>query len=211
MAGGQARANWLCFAELAPTPPVPRATSRPGKSGLGLFGQPASRRSAPEIGFALYRCRGALCSHNQFPHQQLSFIGPVPRLALFVQPARAGPRRQTAARVPPNWVCLYNTGTPPSPSRVPPGPGHPAGNWVCFAYHTSNFAPQTGSNWVCLTPTTKVPKSAFDPRFWADIEDRFGRSRLLSWASCLYNRLPAADRRLLPFGFLMSLPSAFKS
>jgi hypothetical protein len=162
MAGGQARANWLCFAELAPTPPVPRATSRPGKSGLGLFGQPASRRSAPEIGFALYRCRGALCSHNQFPHQQLSFIGPVPRLALFVQPARAGPRRQTAARVPPNWVCLYNTGAPPSPSGAPPGPGGKLG-----LFCISHFKLRT-SNWLKLglfDAHDKSPKVGFRPAF----------------------------------------------
>jgi hypothetical protein len=128
-------------------------------------------------------------------------------LCLYSRPAQArGGRPQRASRQI-GFVC-----TTPAP-RLPQAVPHraPAGNWVCFAYHTSNFAPQTGSNWVCLTPTTKVPKSAFDPRFWADIEDRFGRSLLLSWASCLYNRLPAADRRLLPFGFLMSLPSAFKS
>jgi hypothetical protein len=33
------------------------------------------------------------------------------------------------------------------------------------------------------TPTTKVPESGFDPRFWADTEDQFGQSGLLSGAS----------------------------
>ncbi len=41
-----------------------------------------------------------------------------------------------------------------------------------------------GPNWLCLTPTTRVRESGFDPRFWADTNGRFGRSGLLSGASC---------------------------
>jgi hypothetical protein len=47
----------------------------------------------------------------------------VPRfgqLALFVQPAGAGPRRPAVAGVPTNWVCLAHL--PP----VPQAPSHPA-------------------------------------------------------------------------------------
>jgi hypothetical protein len=33
------------------------------------------------------------------------------------------------------------------------------------------------------TPASKVPESDFDPRFWADIKDQFGWSRLLAGAS----------------------------
>ncbi len=33
------------------------------------------------------------------------------------------------------------------------------------------------------TPTTKVPKSGFDPHFWANTKDQIGKSGLLSGAS----------------------------
>jgi hypothetical protein len=38
-----------------------------------------------------------------------SISAPAGELGLFVQPAHACPRRQDAAGVPPNWLCLYET------------------------------------------------------------------------------------------------------
>jgi hypothetical protein len=62
-------------------------------------------------------------------------------LGLFVQPARAGPRRQAAAGVPPNWVCLYNIRWPPS---------HPVQPGIGFVSH--NRSPQEVPGPGCPRP-----------------------------------------------------------
>jgi len=148
--------------------PIPRSAQR---RELGLFVQLAPASSRP-------RLRNLVCFALHTSHLRLQTS---PELGLFVQPARAGPRRQAAAGVPPNWVCLYKT--------LDIGPQMPevARVWLCFArfalpgasisrsaYSSMGVSPMiwihgqdtraTWPNWVCLYKTfetgPQIPQSA---------------------------------------------------
>ncbi len=190
--------DWVCFAPSAPGKARGRRRQAERSRRNSVFHPQAAIRNR-EIGFVshifplqgprlpvalaelgLFRTTDSACLGR--PLRKLgSFctIGPG-QLGLFVQPARAGPRRPSRRR---------SVANPQSPIRNPQ-----SRNWVRFAQSAPGEANGQrgegrgsnahGSRPPGLVPCRgklalfdahdKSPKSDSDLRFWADIKDRFG-------------------------------------
>ena len=75
--------------------------------------------------------------------------------------------------------------------RVPTGDGSPPETRTQASLIGRQFSPaENTANCPIQTPTTKVPESDSEPRFWANTKDRPGQPRLLSGASIHSFHLP---------------------
>ncbi len=162
-------------------------------------GRPADTASVPRFGQLALFCRGlsnVLFTITPFPQTTCPSPCRGPNWVLWrrspvrsnVIPAQAG-RRCNASRSVGASAHEYH-GRPGRDRPVSCPPPRPASSdrQIGFVFHSLSRVPFATTpyphstwpsfcparNWVCLTPTTKVPESVFDPRFRADTEDRFG-------------------------------------
>jgi hypothetical protein len=113
---------------------APRLSSHPAPPGIGFVSHdrpPARLVRSPKLGLfdTISSSHGPACPSGG--GKLGLFVRRACRdwaeLGLFVQPARAGSRRQVAAGVPPNRVCLYKT------LDIVPQTPRGAQVWLCFA------------------------------------------------------------------------------
>ena len=79
-------------------------------------------------------------------------------------------------------------------------------NWLCFPRSSASLPTDNGlptTNWLCLTPATKVEKVESEPRSGANIGDYSGRLRLLSGASCFAQSVPGCQPGLTELGLFV--------
>jgi hypothetical protein len=111
-------------------------------------------------------------------------LGDTGRGVLYKQTQFAGPTGRDTAWGTRGMACCTNKPNSPQTSREdhPQGPALrlPPGR-EASVQNKANLCPagrqsRSGTGCTNKTPTTKVPESDSDPRFWADIEDWFRRS-----------------------------------